>query len=68
MGEVHDLSLFLLEWLEGQGISGDLALAATALTLVRLASPMQTLDAEVEVKNTQDVISFVQMSSDGRVN
>jgi hypothetical protein len=59
MGEVHSLSLLILECLENERIEVNMALAAVALTLVRLASPIPVSQPD-EVTRTQDVISFSQ--------
>lgn len=67
MGEVHDLSLFLLEFLEEQNIEHDLAIAAVALTVVRLAHPLERLSAESEIAFTQEIIQMSQMQG-GSVN
>lgn len=60
MGQVHDLSLFLLEWLEDQRIDSDLAMAGVALTLVRLAHPLEPLPMDKEILYTQELIQLSQ--------
>lgn len=62
MGDVHNISLSLLDFLTDEAVgSHDLMLAAVALTLVRLANPMDRLSAVEETNRTKDTISFVQM-------
>lgn len=61
MAEVHNLSLFLLEAIEEERVSGDLALAACALTLVRLAHPYEPLSKEDEMSFTSELVSMVQL-------
>jgi hypothetical protein len=65
-GEVDSLSCFLLGQLEDNRVSVDEALAAVALTLVRLASPTILTDDE-QISRTQDVLAFSQMLG-GKVN
>jgi hypothetical protein len=67
MAEVHDLSLRLLEVFEDEGVTHDMALAAAALTLVRLANPLEALPGDKEILYTQNIISMVQMQG-GVVN
>lgn len=64
MAEVHNLSLELLELLEDEGVTHDLALAAVGLTLVRVANPLTALSAEQEVSYTQNIIQMVQMQGE----
>lgn len=67
MGEVSDLSLFLIECLEDNKVSLDMALASLALTLARLSNPFERLTQEQEIKLTTDLMSFMQMNG-GTVN
>ena len=63
MGEVNDLSLFLIEALEESRTPVDMARAATALTLVRLMNPR--LSEETENKQTMDLMAFASMACKG---
>lgn len=67
MGEVHNLSLSILEFLEDEGVINDMALAGVALTLVRLANPLTALPAEQEVRFTAEIIQMVQLLQGGTI-
>lgn len=60
MGEVYDLSLVLIEFLEEEEYRRDVAAAACALTLARLVCPT-VLEEDQEVKLTQDLITFAMI-------
>jgi hypothetical protein len=61
MGEVHNLSLFIMECLEGNREPLDMSLAALALSFVRLSHPFERL-------TMKDLMEFAQMSATGGVN
>lgn len=58
---MHNLSLALLELVEEERVDGDLALAAMALTLVRLAHPYEKLDKDDEMAYTSELVSMAQL-------
>ena len=68
MAEVHNLSLVLIEVLEDNNVSVNMATAACALTLSRMANHGTRMSMEREIKNTQDLISFAQIGADERVH
>jgi hypothetical protein len=68
MAEVHNLSLVLIELLEDNQVQVNLAVAAAALTLSRLANHGNPLDMQREIKNTQDLIAFAQIGPGGAVH
>jgi hypothetical protein len=68
MGEVHNLSLILIEVLEDNNVPVNLATAAVALTLSRVANHGVTLSMEREMKNTQDLIAVAQIGAEERVH
>lgn len=60
MGEVHDLSLDLLQTLEEEGVTIGLGVAGLALSIGRLLS-QAVLEEKDEVKFTQDLLEWASM-------